>query len=158
MLNLFNQTDLSINLQQLKKEINKILIFLLKEYNKLSKDVSTINILFLSHEGIQNLNRDFLHKNKPTDVLTFVDEAENSINGDIAICLEEIYQNMLYYKKDLAFLFYETVLHGFLHIFGLTHNYSSKSLSKVYKLQESILNKINLNNKIVYEFYKKFDK
>ena len=141
----------------MKQEVKKILALALANSSKVKNDLGEITLLFTTSSNIKNLNRKFLKKNQATDVLTFSYNNEEKISGDIAICLEEIYSNAFHYEKGIVFLFYETILHGFLHLLGLKHDYSKKSLEQIYQLQGKILKGVTLNNDLVYECYKKIN-
>ncbi|HET9074256.1 MAG TPA: rRNA maturation RNase YbeY [Solirubrobacteraceae bacterium] len=69
---------------------------------------------FVDAERIQELNREFRHKDAPTDVLSFgVDEDSEPAGprelGDIVICPE--------HTTDLR----EAIIHGTLHLTGMDH-------------------------------------
>ena len=73
-----------------------------------------ITVLISHPERIRELNRDFRHVDRVTDVLTFpawegesLCAPEDGYLGDIMICLE----------RELAFL----AVHGTLHILGYDH-------------------------------------
>ncbi len=71
-------------------------------------------IEFVDTERIQELNRDYRHRDEPTDVLSFgVDEDSESAGprelGDIVICPP--------HTDDLR----EAIVHGTLHLTGMDH-------------------------------------
>ncbi len=155
LLSVIDETSYRLDRQKIKVEVEKILELALTKYQKSKNDLGEINLLFTTPKNIRKLNKKFLQKDQPTDVLTFPSNIENEVSGDIAICLEEVYRNELPLNKGGAFLFYETILHGFLHLLGLEHDYSRESLERVYQLQDEILKKIRLNHHLIHEFHKK---
>lgn len=80
-----------------------------------------VNIIFCDNEYIQQLNKEFRDKDKPTDVLTFTIDDEDVI-GEIYISIDFILQNEKMknktYYHEVAFM----VIHGSLHLLGYTHD------------------------------------
>ncbi len=90
-----------------------------------------VGVTFLDDAAIQELNRDYRDKDRPTDVLSFalnegdepeiVDAPEEELLGDILISLEttarqaEEYGHSL--ERELAYL----TVHGMLHLLGYDH-------------------------------------
>ena len=90
-----------------------------------------VGVTFLDDATIQELNRDYRDKDRPTDVLSFalnegdepeiVDAPEEELLGDILISLEttarqaEEYGHSL--ERELAYL----TVHGMLHLLGYDH-------------------------------------
>ena len=90
-----------------------------------------VGVTFLDDAAIQELNRDYRGKDRPTDVLSFalnegeepaiVDAPDEELLGDILISLEttarqaEEYGHSL--ERELAYL----TVHGMLHLLGYDH-------------------------------------
>ena len=90
-----------------------------------------VGVTFLDDAAIQELNRDYRDKDRPTDVLSFalnegdepniIDAPEEELLGDILISLEttarqaEEYGHSL--ERELAYL----TVHGMLHLLGYDH-------------------------------------
>lgn len=92
-----------------------------------------INVIFVSDAYIQELNRRFLRRNRPTDVLAFPLGFCDGPEGKGEVLLGEIYisrptareQARRYghsLKKELLLL----VRHGVLHLAGLSHRQMAK--------------------------------
>ena len=141
--------------KQFKTEIKKSIEFIKKENNR---DYDWICLSFVNEDKIKHLNEIFLKHKGATDVLSFPYHEENhTIQGDIICCYSYIasyYLENLQQKngKNLSWYFYETILHGILHLFGLQHDYTKESLQKVYQKQFQILNQINIQWEIIDEF------
>jgi probable rRNA maturation factor len=74
-----------------------------------------------SREG-QRMNREFRHKDYPTNVLTFVyGEMDNALEGDIVLCAPVVKREALAQKKPLAHHYAHLVVHGLLHLQGYDH-------------------------------------
>lgn len=78
-----------------------------------------INYLFCNDETIIDYNRRFLGHDYYTDVITFDDSANGTINGDILISLDTVRTNAekfsARYKDELD----RVIIHGILHLCGI---------------------------------------
>lgn len=82
--------------------------------------VGEVNVYVTSSREMQELNRRYRRKNKPTDVLSFPSQAPN-IAGDIAISLEIAATNAAEIGHSLATEVKVLILHGLLHLAGYDH-------------------------------------
>ena len=78
------------------------------------KDVS---IVFVDDQTMRKLNRQFRHKNKTTDVLTFPDDD----SCEIVISIEQARRQAKVERHSLATEIRYLVLHGILHALGYDH-------------------------------------
>ncbi|MBO8176852.1 rRNA maturation RNase YbeY [Aeribacillus pallidus] len=94
---------------------------------------SEVSVTFVTNERIQEINRDYRGKDRPTDVISFaleeLGEGETEIIGldmprvlgDIIISVPKAREQANEYghsfKRELGFL----ALHGFLHLLGYDH-------------------------------------
>lgn len=85
-----------------------------------------VSIAFVDNAYIQQLNRAYRQKDKPTDVLSFPmddihSEGDYLLLGDIIISLEKAAEQALAYghsfEREVAFL----TVHGVLHLLGHDH-------------------------------------
>jgi probable rRNA maturation factor len=79
-----------------------------------------MNIYVTSSREMQDLNRRYRRKNKPTDVLSFPSRIPGVI-GDIAISLEIADTNASILGHPLATEVKILILHGLLHLAGYDH-------------------------------------
>ena len=84
---------------------------------KLARVSGEVSILIAGNRRIQELNRRFRKKNKPTDVLSF----PRSPGGDIAISAPIAAQNAARYGHMPAEEIKVLILHGMLHLAGYDH-------------------------------------
>lgn len=127
----FNQTKEETT--SYEKLINKIL----KEKSKYKK----LNIIFVTEQEIQEMNKSYRDKDYITDVISFPnDEVEL---GDIFICLDQARRQAEEYNhsldREVGFL----AVHGYLHVIGYDHQ-TEEEEKEMFSLQEEILNKANL--------------
>ena len=112
------------------------------------RDNAELSILLTDNKGIQELNKRYLKKDKPTDVLSFPVGDFNSelltpnpelILGDIVISIETAKTQ----AKENGVAFYEEIarllIHGILHLFGFDHDRSSKEAQRMKKQEERLL-------------------
>lgn len=84
-----------------------------------------VSVLLTTDQHLRRLNREFRHKDKPTDVLSF--PAPNSfdpnqrIAGDLAISVETAARQAAEFGHPLASELQILVLHGVLHLAGYDH-------------------------------------
>lgn len=109
-INLFNETK--TNITPFKKVINTIF--------KPVKETHEFNVIFVSDEKIQMLNKTYRNIDKVTDVLSFP-EQEGAYIGDIFIAIDQALRQATEYEhslnREIGFL----VTHGYLHLLGYDH-------------------------------------
>ncbi|MFW5864981.1 MAG: rRNA maturation RNase YbeY [Candidatus Izemoplasmataceae bacterium] len=136
MINIINEA----NTENYEKVIRKAL----KKAYKLTKTKSKkiINIIIVTNEKIQTLNKTFRDKDKPTDVLTFPSEYADEL-GDvfiaINIALSQAHEYHHSLERELGFL----AVHGFLHAIGYDHE-TEEEANTMFALQEKILDQVKL--------------
>jgi probable rRNA maturation factor len=136
-INIHNQTDESI------KEVKQVLTKVFKTVN----DPSSMEIIFVTQDMIHQMNLKFRDINRPTDVLSFVNDDEDIESlGDIFISLEQARIQALDYEhsfeREVGFL----AVHGYLHLKGYDHH-SDIEEEEMIKVQEEILNKADLKRR-----------
>lgn len=144
MFEIFNETEETVNeIEDIKKVLNKAIEV---------EDVGPVcfNVILVNNEYIHELNLDYRHIDRPTDVITFALEDNKDfpgydvrILGDIYISLEKAHSQAVEYghsfKREICFL----AVHGFLHLLGYDH--MEKEEEKVmFARQELILNETGI--------------
>lgn len=116
---------------------------------------SEVSVTFVSNERIREINREYRHKDQPTDVISFALEelGEDEIEivgediprllGDIIISVERAKEQAEEYNhsfsRELGFL----SLHGFLHLLGYDH-VEEEDEKKMFQRQKDILDEYGL--------------
>ncbi|WP_420490051.1 rRNA maturation RNase YbeY [Neobacillus vireti] len=119
------------------------------------EEQSEVSITYVSNERIQEINREYRHKDTPTDVISFAmeelgeGEVELSgiemprILGDIIISIPRTKEQAEEYghsfERELGFL----AVHGFLHLLGFDHM-TDEDEKEMFTLQKEILNDYGL--------------
>ena len=123
----------------LEKVIKKCL-----EIEKVEKAI--FSIIFVNEEKIQEINYQYRHIDKVTDVISFAfleskQKINNNLNilGEIFICIPRMQEQAKSYnhseKRELSFL----TIHGLLHLLGYDHLKKEDEVVMFAK-QELILN------------------
>ena len=81
---------------------------------------SCLSLAFVDDASMKRLNKQFRHKNKTTDVLTFPGE-DDAFLGDIVISLDQARRQAAEEKHSLATEVRYLILHGILHAHGYDH-------------------------------------
>jgi probable rRNA maturation factor len=104
-----------------------------------------MNIVFLTKDQIQEMNRTYRDIDKVTDVISFPDQEDDYI-GDIFICLDRAKEQAQDYghsiEREIGFL----AVHGYLHLLGYDHHTEAEE-KIMFAKQEDILKRASLERK-----------
>lgn len=99
-----------------------------------------LNFIFVDNKKMTKLNKIYLNKNFPTDVLCF---KYDKFTADIIISTQEVIKNARLYKtlpfKELLFV----LVHGLLHFKGMRDN-TVKGQQAMYSKAEKLISEIRL--------------
>ncbi len=133
---------------RIKKIVNNILKN--KNLGFSSKNIYFLNMIFVNDKLMKKINKIYKKKNKPTDVLTFVNWIKNKNNQPEAYC--DIFFSADTIKNDakknfLSFYDHIThlIIHCFLHVNGYDHK-NNTDFIKMKKLEEKILEELNIKS------------
>ena len=92
-------------------------------HKRLQREVasSSFNCLVTRDQRLQQLNRDFLNHDYPTDVLSFPAAGANGFLGDVAISVETAARQAARFGHTLEDEIEILMLHGTLHLMGMDH-------------------------------------
>jgi len=109
-----------------------------------------VNIVLLSDDDMHQMNHQYRHIDRPTDVLSFENQDSDEELGDIFISVDKVHQQAKDYQhsfeRELAFL----TLHGFLHCMGYDHH-DEESEEKMFHLQDKIIENTRFRREDHYE-------
>lgn len=84
-----------------------------------------VTIRIVDEAESQQLNFDYRHKDKPTNVLSFPFQAPPGIElpllGDLVICVQVVEREAVEQNKTLEAHWAHMVVHGCLHLLGFDH-------------------------------------
>lgn len=132
------QKEISINLQRVRRSLKKILQIL-------DCDSKEISLLLVDDDGIREINKHYLGRDYPTNVISFsLSEGEfGNINphvlGDIIIsaetALRDAQEAEITFDDEVDFL----LIHGLLHLLDYNHeNVSHEEAEKMKKKEHDI--------------------
>lgn len=100
-----------------------------------------VSVLLTDDTQIRQLNRDFRHKDKATDVLSFpageTSNGRSKLAGDLAISVETAAQQAETLGHSLDVELKVLTLHGLLHLAGFDHETDSGEMAR----REAVLRK-----------------
>ncbi len=134
MIEINNLTGFSVD----KKFFTGVAKIVLKGENR-GRD--NLSLAFVSKEEIKKINKKFRHKNKPTDVLSFLIN-EKQYLGEIIICPEVVKENAKKYKTTVKQEMMKVFVHGILHLLGYEHEKTNKEAEIMEKKQEKYFLKV----------------
>ena len=83
------------------------------------KRVGEIAYIFCSDEKILEVNRQYLHHDYYTDIITFDYSEGARLSGDLFISLETVSSNAELFQTDYTTELHRVIIHGVLHLVGI---------------------------------------
>ena len=134
------------NIKELET-VKNVLEYALK-YLKIENSI--FNVIIVSTEKIHELNKTYRNIDRPTDVISFALEDDETfvktdyrVLGDIYICLDKAKEQAIEYghsfKREICFL----SIHGLLHLLGYDHM-TKEDEEIMFGLQDKILNEYGI--------------
>ncbi|MGO9060985.1 MAG: rRNA maturation RNase YbeY [Candidatus Binataceae bacterium] len=113
---------------------------------------SELSVLLTGDRRIKELNRDFRHKNRATDVLSFaqieaidgdmranpLDPLEAGVIGDVVISLETAARQADKMGQDVERRLRTLLVHGVLHLLGYDHERSADDAKLMFGYQAEL--------------------
>lgn len=100
-----------------------------------------VSVILVNLEEIHEINKQYRHIDRPTDVISFENDDEEDYLGDIFICIDKVIDQANNYghsvEREFAFL----LIHGLLHLNGFDH-IEKEDETVMFKKQDEILEKI----------------
>ena len=81
--------------------------------------VGEVGYLFCDDEKILEVNREYLHHDYYTDIITFDYDEDDTISGDLVISLDTVKSNAALFHKDYDEELHRVIIHGILHLCGI---------------------------------------
>ncbi len=97
------------------------------------KEHFLINYIFLNKSDIEEMNRQYLKHDYPTDIISFDFSDDFGVfGGDIFLCPEVIQDNALEYNAEYETELIRVMCHGILHLLG----YGDKTEEEQIEIRE----------------------
>lgn len=101
---------------------------------------ASATIAFVRDRLIQKLNRDYLGKDRPTDVLSFPSGDRGSYLGDVVISTDAALRQSKRARHSLRREIDELIIHGILHLCGYDHEADDGQMDRLeLRLRERLL-------------------
>ncbi|NNF14446.1 MAG: rRNA maturation RNase YbeY [Gemmatimonadetes bacterium] len=102
-----------------------------------------ISVTLLDDAAIQAMNRTYLSKDRPTDVVAFSLGEEGEVLGDIYIGADQASRQAKSWGVGFDEEVVRLVIHGTLHVLGHDHpDGSDREASAMYRLQERLVGEV----------------
>ena len=108
-----------------------------------SPKLGELSIALVDDADIQALNRDYRHKDRATNVLSF--PQEGPLLGDIVLALETVQREAAEKSISLEHHVSHLIIHGFLHLQGYDHE-TDETAREMEALEISALAALNIDN------------
>jgi probable rRNA maturation factor len=132
------QKLLSVDLGRVRRSLKR----LLKELG--FKD-SEVSLLLVDDDQIREINKDYLQRDRPTNVISFAmtegafGDVHPEILGDIILSVETAARDAVAYDIDFMDEVEFLLIHGLLHLVGYNHeNVESREVEKMKKMEREL--------------------
>jgi len=119
----------------------------------LEEKPAVASLLVASSDEIQNLNKQYRNKDRPTNVLSFPvqlpEEVDVNLLGDIVLCPSVIKQEAEQQSKSEESHWAHMVVHGMLHLQGYDHIKENEA-EEMEQLEIDILGQLGFENPYEY--------
>ncbi len=134
--------DVSVDEQHLINTMQQVI-------DELGSGSSELLIRIVDEQEIQDLNKKYRNKDKPTNVLSFPSdlpkEIDEAILGDVVICTSVVVSEAKAQNKTFDDHLIHMAIHGTLHLMGYDHIEQSGA-NEMETLEIKILEKIKIDN------------
>jgi len=127
-----------LKIQKIKRKLEKVL----KDLACHDKELS---ILFTDDKQIAELNKRYLQRKGPTNVLAFpmaggpVPQVESVMLGDVAISIDTALRESEELGESLEYTIDRLLIHGVLHLLGYDHEKSSGQAKRMALEEERLM-------------------
>ena len=104
-----------------------------------------LSLVLANDSFIRNLNKTYRDKDKPTNVLSFPQDMENGLLGDVVMALETLQQEAQEQDKSFHDHVMHMVVHGTLHLLGYDHE-TDPEAEEMEALEIKILEDMGIKN------------
>jgi probable rRNA maturation factor len=131
--------------QPQKQQIQRWVDAALHDY----QDDSEIVVRIVDEDESAHLNRQYRHKDGPTNILSFPadlpDELDLDLLGDLVICAPVVIKEALIQQKTSEDHWAHIIVHGVLHLLGYDH-IDDQDAEIMEQMEIRILQQLNISN------------
>src|SRR5205807_1750730 len=112
--------------------------FIEKIFKSNSQKVDSVEIIFCDDNYLLQLNKDFLHHDYFTDILTFtLSEPGKPLSAEIYISTEMVRFNAHKFNSTLKAELHRVIFHGILHLIGMKDS-NDKEKDQIRKREDQL--------------------
>ena len=100
-------------------DLSKVDIWLQEIASRHDRKISNLNYLFCDDAEILKVNREFLHHDYFTDIITFDYSRKGKVGGDLYISLDTVKSNAEELGEAYTRELLRVIVHGLLHLCGI---------------------------------------
>lgn len=115
------------------KDRTRLKTFIDSLFRKEGKKLFTLNYVFCSDKRLLEINRQFLHHDYFTDIISFNLSGGNGIEGEIYISIDRVRDNAKKMNISFKLELHRVIFHGALHLCG----YKDKSKAEKGKMRDN---------------------
>jgi probable rRNA maturation factor len=120
---------------------NRLKRFILSLFKQQSKPLAELQYIFCSDDYLLNINRQFLHHDYYTDIITFGLSGKGMpITAEIYISVDRVRDNAQNFDSTLKKELHRVIFHGALHLCGFKDK-TPKEEQEMRKMEEKYLAK-----------------
>jgi rRNA maturation RNase YbeY len=121
-----------------RRRVRKLTEDLLIYLNLESRDLS---ILFTDNKQIRKINRTYLNRDRPTNVMSFsyLDGLPCEVSGDLVISLERAREESETAGVPFYHRVFSLIIHGLLHVQGFDHERGEREARRMRHREKKLL-------------------
>jgi probable rRNA maturation factor len=125
------------------KDRQKIRATLATLFKKEKKRLAALHYIFVSDDRLLEINRQFLHHDYYTDIITFpLSEPDQPILGEIYISVDRVRENAREFGIPIPLELLRVIFHGALHLCGYQDK-NPRQAARMRKMEEVYLKRIS---------------
>lgn len=97
-----------------------------------------INYVFCDDDYLLNINKEFLHHDTLTDIISFDYSLGTQIHGEIYISTDRVSENAASFETDFIHELHRVIIHGILHYCGYKDKTDAQAAEMRSKEEEAL--------------------
>jgi rRNA maturation RNase YbeY len=137
----FESSAISFHIEEINFELHdafSIELWIRSVIQSFSCRLNYVHFIFCSDKYLHRLNVSYLQHDTLTDVITFPYASPPHIEGDIYISIERVQENALIYRVSFEEELLRVIIHGILHLCGLTDSTEAEKEEMHQKENEAL--------------------